>query len=285
MNRSRRARAAASPGRVLAWALIALGAAVACLPFVVMVSNSLEKFTYSLPFPPRLLPESLDLSNYAYVIRSEALLVKMRNSLAVTAATVVGGMFVSCLCAYAFARIKFPAREAIFTAFLFTLMLPGVLNLIPQFMILRSLGLSGTLPGLILVYVGAGVAGNTFFLRDVFMKVPRELDESIVMDGGGDWTIFSRLMLPLSKPGIATLAVFLFQGTWDEFLTAKVVLGSKEALLTLPVMVQRLFDKDATKWGYVFAASVLMLIPTVALYCVAQRRWVVGGLAEGAIKG
>jgi multiple sugar transport system permease protein len=208
----------------------------------------------------------------------------MRNSLVVTLATVAAGMFISCLSAYAFARMRFPAREQIFTAFLFTLMLPGVLNLIPQLMILQRLGLSGSLPGLVLLYVGAGIAGNTFFLRDVFMKVPRELDESIVMDGGGDWVVFARLMLPLSKPGIATLAIFLFQGTWEEFLTAKIVLGSKESLMTLPVMVQRLFEKDATKWGYIFAASILMLIPTIVLYCVAQRKWVVGGLADGAIK-
>jgi multiple sugar transport system permease protein len=280
MSRKRTLR----PAVAAAWIAIAIGAAIACVPFIVMISNSFEKFTYSLPFPPRLFPRELDFSNYAYVLRSEALLVKMRNSLVVTLSTMAAGMFISCLSAYAFARIRFPAREQLFTVFLFTLMLPGVLNLIPQFMILQRLGLSGTLGGLVLLYVGVGVAGNTFFLRDVFMKVPKELDESILMDGGGDWIIFSRLMLPLSKPGIATLAVFLFQGTWDEFLTAKVVLGSKESLLTLPVMVQRLFEKDATKWGYVFAASMLMLIPTIVLYCVAQRKWVVGGLSEGAIK-
>jgi multiple sugar transport system permease protein len=192
---------------------------------------------------------------------------------------------IASLSAYGFARIHFAGKELLFKIYLFTLMIPGVLNIIPQFMILNGICLIATHPGLILLYVGTGICGTTFFLRGFFESVPREMDESVVMDGGSHWTIFRKIILPLSKPAIATLAVMMSQGTWDDFFTAKVVLGSKEALFTLPIMVQRLHGQHATKWGLVFAASILMLIPIVILYILLQKYFVVGSLTDGGIKG
>ena len=271
-------------GQILLWIFLTGGAVAFIFPFLFMISNSFEDFTYTLPDPPRLLPRQFVLSNYISILQNQHIEIYFFNSAIITLTTTVIGIAISTLSAYGFAKIRFYGRETIFKIYLFTLMIPGVLNIIPQFSIINALGLIGHRAGLILLYVGTGICGNTFFLRSFFQSLPDEIGESVVVDGGSHFTIYSRIILPLSKAGIATLSILTIQGTWDDFFTAKVILGANNNVLTLPVMVQRLHGQFATRWGLVFAAALLMLVPIITLYIVFQKYFVTGGITEGGIK-
>ncbi len=279
-------------GQILLWALLIGALLVFSVPFFFMISNSFEEFSYVLPYPPRLLPTRLDFSAYQHILELEIFPTAVWNSVVNTCVTVVLSVFISTLSAYGFARIQFPGRDKLFGIYLFTLMMPGFLNIIPQFLILKGIplpgltnGLIGTRAGLILVYVATNVCGHTFFLRNFFRSLPDSLSESVIIDGGGHGTIFFKIMLPLSKPAIGTMTIFAFQGFWEEYFTAKVLVGADEKMMTLPLLLQRLNGQYATRWEWVFAASILALIPVVALFILFQRKMVVGGLTQGAVKG
>jgi len=261
-----------------------IGALIFIAPFLVMIGNSFESFTFSLPDPPRILPKNFTLDNYIEVIVDYKIFKYVLNSVIITVSTTTIVIFLSSLSAYAFAKIPFYGRESLFKIYLFTLMIPGVLNIIPQFLTINSIHLIGTRVGLILLYVSTGICGNTFFLKGFFESIPNELLESVVIDGGGHGAIFKKIALPLSKPAIATLSVLVLLGTWDDFFTAKVILAAQEKVLTLPIIIHRINGQHATKYGLVFAASIITLIPVIITYIVAQKYFVIGGLTEGAVK-
>lgn len=265
---------------------------VFCVPFLFMVSNSFETFSYVLPYPPRLFPSSFHLDAYKYVFSQKLFITAVTNSIINTCITVVLSVFISSLSAYGFAKISFPGRETIFRIYLFTLMMPSFLNIIPQFLVLKNIrfwgfpdGLVGTRIGLILIYVATNVCGHTFFLRNYFKNLPNELSESVIADGGGHGTIFFRIMLPLSKPAIGTIGIFALQGFWEEYFTAKVLVGANESMITLPLLLQRLYGEHSTRWEWIFAASIISLIPVIILFVVSQKKMVVGGLTQGSVKG
>ncbi len=270
--------------QVALWSLLLVGLAVFAFPFLFMITISFEEFSFVLPSPPRVLPTEPTLQNYTDLFECQSIPLHMINSFTIAAVTVVLGLAVSSLSAYGFARIRFRGREVLFAVYLFTLMIPGVLNIIPQYAVIGGLGLIGTRAGLIVLYVGTSICGHTFFLRGFFQSIPRELTESVMMDGGTHFTVFGRIILPLAAPGLATLAILTFQFTWDDFFTAKVILGSNPSVQTMPIFVQRLHGQYATEWGLVFAAALLMLIPVIVLYVTFQRYFVVGGLSEGSVK-
>lgn len=279
-------------GQVILWVILVGALFIFSIPFIFMVTNSFEEFSYVLPYPPKLFPTKLDFSAYQHILQMEIFPTAVKNSVINTCVTVVIAVFISTLSAYGFARIKFPGREKIFNIYLFTLMVPGFLNIIPQFLILKAIpfpgmpnGLIGTRAGLILVFVATNVCGNTFFLRNFFRSLPDTLAESVLIDGGGHGTIFFRVMLPLSAPSIGTMTIFAFQGFWEEYFTTKVLVGANEAMITLPLLLQRLNGQYATRWEWVFAASLLALLPVVILFMIFQRKMVVGGLTQGAVKG
>lgn len=280
--------------QILLWLVLGLGLVVFVLPYIFMISNSFEKFSYSLPYPPHILPSRFNLDAYLYVFNEKHVLTPFLNSVFITSVTAALSIAVSSLSAYGFACINFKGREPLFKVYLLTLMIPGFLNIIPQYLVLAhinflpgmSQGLVGTRLGLITLYVGTGICGNTFFLRGFFQSLPKEISESVVMDGGTHWTIYSRILLPLSKPAIGTLTIFTVQGLWEEFFTAKIVLGSNsQKILTLPIVLQQLNGEHATRYEWVFAFSILMQIPIILIYILFQKKFVVGGLSEGAVKG
>lgn len=279
--------------RLLFWVVLLACAFLFVSPYLFMITNSFEEFSYVLPYPPRLLPTRLDFSAYAHVLTQSDLPQAAVNSVVITTCTMIFVVLISSLSAYGFARIDFFGREALFRIYLFTLMVPGFLSIIPQVLVLQGIrlpfmeagtGLMGTRAGLILLYVGTGVCGNTFFLRGSFASLPRELEESVRIDGGGHFSIFFRVLLPLMLPAIGTLAIFCFQFTWEEFFTAKVVLGGVQRYVTLPLMIQTLRGQHATRWEWIFAASILVQLPILILFVVFQKKFVVSGLSEGSIK-
>ncbi|MCE5343532.1 MAG: carbohydrate ABC transporter permease [Eubacteriales bacterium] len=275
--------------RLPLYLFLLLSVTIFILPFLFMVSNSFEEFSYVLPNPPRILPTRINFAAYEYVLTQSNLPQAAMNSVIITLCTAFFTIFVSAFSAYGFARIDFWGRETLFRIYLGTLMLPGFLGIIPQFLVLQSIGSSasgliGTRAGLILLYVGAGICGNTFFLRGHMAALPKELEEAVRIDGGGHITTFFHVMLPLALPAIGTLAIFCLQGTWEEFFTARVVLGGVQSNITLPVMIQSLRGAHSTRWEWIFAASILAQIPMILLFILFQKRFVVSGLTEGSVK-
>ena len=276
-------------GQILLWVFLIAALLIFSVPFIFMITNSFEEFSYVLPNPPHLFPSQIQFAAYEHVLSQSDLPKAALNSVVITLLTALFTVLVASLSAYGFARINFFGREALCRDYLFTLMLPGFLGIIPQFLVLQGIGpapngLIGTKAGLILLYVGAGICGNTFFLRGHMAALPKELEEAVKIDGGGHMTTFFRVMLPLALPAIGTLAIFCLQGTWEEFFSAKVILGGVRNQVTLPVMIQSLKGAHATRWEWIFAASILAQIPMILLFAFFQKRFVVSGLAEGSVK-
>lgn len=270
--------------KIAVYLVLIIGLFVVLAPFVYMLLTSLTRVAYTLPRPDEILSGNLSFDNYLEAWSRNNFQQYFLNSIFVASTTTVFALFFSSMTAYAFARFEFPLKELLFRLFLFTMMVPGVLNIIPQFTVLKSLGLVDTYRGLLLLYVGIGIAGNTFFLRGFFERIPRELDESVIIDGGSKWTIYRRIYLPLSKPALGTLAIFTFSGAWDEFFIALTVMKT-EAKRTLPIALQLFQGQHATDWGLVFAASIIAIIPIILIFIIFQKSFVQSSTGEGAIKG
>jgi len=177
-------------GQTVLWVILIASLLIFSVPFFFMITNSFEEFSYVLPYPPKLFPTRLDFSAYRHILSMDIFPTALANSVINTVITVVISVFVSTLSAYGFACIRFPGRDKLFAVYLFTLMMPGFLNIIPQFLVLKQLtlpglpnGLIGTRAGLILVYVATNVCGHTFFLRNFFRSLPSSLAESVLLDG------------------------------------------------------------------------------------------------------
>lgn len=265
--------------------ILVLGALVMIAPFAYMLSTSFQPQMYVLTTPPRLIPTDPTLANYAAVVSTQNIVRYFANSVFVAVVSTSLSLLVSSMMAYAFARFRFPWREAIFRVLLLGLMIPAIMLIIPQFVLAKNLGLLDSLAGLIVFYVAGSLALNTFLLRGFFESIPQELDDAMQMDGANAWARYWRLALPLAKPGLATATIFTFLSCWDEFAWALTIINDP-SIRTLPVAI-RLFagsGNNAVQWGIVFAASVVAVVPVVIVFLVFQR-YFVQGLTTGAIKG
>ncbi|QAA33455.1 carbohydrate ABC transporter permease [Clostridium manihotivorum] len=271
-------------GQVLLHLVLLVMVVIALLPFLNMISTSLIPNTYVLPSKPQIIPKQFYLGNYITAWTGENFSRYFINSIFVTVANTVLTIFVSSLSGYGFARLNFPGKKIIFNIYIFSLMMPAVLALISQFTILQGLHLVDTYTGLLLLYVSGGIAGNTFFLKGFFETIPRELEESVIMDGGNKWTIYRNIILPLSKPALATMAIGAFSGTWMEVFTALTVIKT-QSKRTLPIAIKLLQNGKATQWGVIFAAAILVLIPIIIIFIVFNKQFIKSGGSEGAVKG
>ncbi len=205
------------------------------------------------------------------------------NSLLVALATTAVGMLLSCTAAYAFSRQRFPGREAGLTAFLLTQIFPGVVMMIPLYLLLDAAGLLDSLSGLVLVYSTTSVPFCTWMLKGYFDTIPRDLEEAAIMDGASSWTTFWRVILPLARPALAVTALFSFMTAWNEFILAATLMND-ESMFTLPVALQRYVGEYQTDWGSFAAGALLVSVPVMALFYALQKH-LVGGLTAGAVKG
>jgi multiple sugar transport system permease protein len=270
--------------KILVYATLFIGIVIFISPFIYMILTTFVKEAYSLPRPNEVFSAVPSLENYEIVWTKNNFFRYFLNSLLVAGVATVGSVFLGALTAYAFVRFTFPFKEFIFRVFIFTMMIPLVLAIVPQFTIIKNLGLVNTYYGLWLIYIGGGVVGSTFFLRGFFENVPKELVESVLMDGGGNWRIFWNIYLPLSKPALGTMAIFAFSGTWDEYFVALTIIKD-EMMRTLPIALMMFQGKYASNWAWIFAASIIAILPVIIIYVIFQKRFVQGGMNEGSVKG
>lgn len=265
------------------YGLLSLGALIMIVPFLYMVSTAFKTQTYVLELPPSFIPEEPTLQNFSEAWQSNNFSLFFGNSLAVAIATTLLSVLISSMFAYGLARFQFVGKEVLFYAILLMLMIPSLMLIIPQFLLAKTLGLRNSLAGLVLVYVAMSIPLNTFLLRGFFEGLPRELEEAVLMDGGGYFTIFFRIALPLSTPALATVAIFTFLFAWDEFTWALTAIDDP-LKRTLPIAIATFQGEHLTQWGLVFAAALTAIVPVIIVF-VALQRYFVKGLTSGAIRG
>jgi multiple sugar transport system permease protein len=262
--------------------LLIIGSLFVAVPFLYMLSASLKPQSFVFEMPPRLIPSQITLRNYTEALSTDNFLLYFENSLFVAVFTTGLTVLVSSMLAYAFGRMKFLGRQTLFAILLLGMMIPPVMLIIPQFLIAKELQLLNSLIGLIVVYVAMNLSMQTYLLTGFFKTIPQDLIEAALIDGATQWGIFWRIILPLSRPGIAVIVIFTFLYSWDEFPWAHVAI--KEASKrTLPVAIALFQNQHLTEWGQVFAASITALIPVVIVYVIFQR-YFVAGIATTGIK-
>ena len=235
------------------------------------------------------IPDSVSLENFRAVIGETTpdgvwlFGRQLLNSAVIAISTTIVGILLACTDGYAFSRFDFPGRETGLMTFLVSQMFPGVMMMIPLYLILEKLGLLNAPMGLILVYATTSIPFCVWMLKGYFDTIPRELEESAIMDGASRFTIFWRIILPLSAPAVAVTALFSFMTAWNEFILASVFM-SEAGNFTLPVKINSYVNNEDIKWGLFAASSILVSVPVMALFYGLQK-YLVGGLTAGAVKG
>jgi multiple sugar transport system permease protein len=263
--------------------LLTAGAIVMVAPFAYMLATSFKQHAFVFEVPPQFIPKHPTVSNFTDAWSSNSFDRYFLNSVVVAGLTTVLSVLLASMMAYAFARFRFPGRRLLFGLLLVGLMVPTMMLIIPQFLLARRLGLLDSLAGLVVFYVGGTLALNTFLLRGFFESIPRELEEAMLVDGANAWTRYRKLIMPLSRPALATVAIFSFLASWDEFVWALTIINDPSKR-TLPIAIALFQGEHQTSWGLVFAASVIAVAPVIAVFLAAQRQFV-SGIATGAVKG
>ncbi len=273
-------------GIILAYALLTLGLVVTVTPMLYMVTTSLRPNGALFEYPPRLFPRlsALTLENFAFVLIEKNFSRQFLNSVFVTACSVALAAFASSSLGFCLARFRFRGRRIALVFMMATLLMPGMTLIIPQFELAVALRLINKLGGLIPVYAAWVLPFSTFMLKGFIDYIPRDFDEAMYMDGGNALMVYAKIVVPLSSPAIASVSVFNFLTAWEEYPWAMTVINDNE-LRTLPIAIAGFFGQhNLTDWGYVFAMSVISLVPVVVVFLVLQR-YFVSGLYAGGIKG
>jgi multiple sugar transport system permease protein len=257
-------------------------AGVSVFPLLFMASLSFQPPSDIFSGSPVLVPAHPTFANYAQAWSENSFGQFFANSLYVSAATVVLTVVLASLAAFAFARFRFPFREVTFYAFLASLAVPGVLLIIPQYLLMSRLHLIDSLNGLVLVYVSQNLPFAIFLLRGFFEAIPREFEESFRVEGAGNLTVLTRLIAPLSVPALSTVAMFTFNAAWDEFIIALTLINTPSHR-TLPIGLALFIGAHTTAWGPLFAGSMIATVPSVAVYVLAQR-WFRSGVSLGGLR-
>jgi arabinogalactan oligomer / maltooligosaccharide transport system permease protein len=228
-------------------------------------------------------PAELSFANFHDLFTQQPFGRWLLNSIWVSTLTTLLGVVLACTAAYAFSRFRFPGRRAGLMSFLVSQMFPGTLTLVPIFIILGLIGLTSTFTGLVLVYATTAIPFCVWMLKGYFDTIPKELEESALIDGASQLTIFWRIILPLAKPAVAVTALFSFMTGWNEFILAATLMN-REEMYTGPVGLRFFVGAYSQQWGYFAAGSIVAAIPIVVLFLYLQK-YLISGLTAGAVKG
>ncbi len=262
-------------------ALMVLVALIVLFPLLYAVGTSVKTAGEVNQYPPSLIPRVVDLSNYPAALRVAPIGRFLLNSLIQSGAVTLGQLATSALAAFAFSYIEFRGRQIVFFLFLSTLMIPAEVTLIPNYLTMRSLGWLNSYPALVAPFLAT--AFGTFLLRQFFLTVPRELWDAALIDGCSRLRFLVRILVPLARPALATLAIYAFLSTWNQYLWPLLVINSQQ-MRTVQVGLAILQSQEAVSWNLVMAGIVMIVAPTLFLFLVGYRH-VVRGLTAGAVKG
>ncbi|MCI0691427.1 carbohydrate ABC transporter permease [candidate division KSB1 bacterium] len=258
--------------------LIYAAALATVAPFIWMALASFKSLDEILVYPPKWLPDEFQIENYLDAFRAAPFARFYFNSVVVAVAVTLGQLITCSMAAFAFARLKFWGREALFLIFLGTMMIPGQVTMIPSFMVLHWLGWIDSYKALIVP--GLASAFGTFLLRQFFLTIPRELEDAAYIDGCSRAGVLWRIILPLSKPALATLAIFTFMGVFNDFLWALIVVNSEE-MRTVQLGLAVFRDRYVTQWDKLMAGSVMATMPILLIFFFAQKYFIKGITLSG----
>jgi multiple sugar transport system permease protein len=269
--------------RILTYAILVFLSALILVPLIWMVSTALKERKQIFTYPPEWVPSPALWHNFSEAMTVFPFQTFVRNTLIIAGFNIVGTILTSSMAAYAFARLRFPGRDLIFMILLSTLMLPFAVIMIPRYVEFRELGwLDSWLPLIVPNWMGGSVF-FTFLLRQFFRSIPRELSDAAKIDGASEFRIYWQIVMPLAKPALAVVAIFVFLDSWNDFL-APLIYISSPSKYTVSLGLSMFMGNYTTQWAYLMAASTLMSIPTIVLFIVAQRYFVRGVVLTG-VKG
>ncbi len=278
---SRRAdRARTALRLLLTYGLLLIFAAAMVGPFLLMVSASLQPNMIYLTFPMKLIGPDMGFSNYVSLFNRSLIGRWILNSAVITVSIVLLQMFTCSMSGYAFARGKFFGRDLIFWVFMGTLMIPSTVTIIPLYIVVSTLGWGNTFPGLIIPQ--ATSIFGTFLMRQNFKSIPSEYDDAARIDGANRWQIYLRVLLPLTKPALATLGTLTFLDSWNDFLYPLIVTSS-DTMYPLTVGLATMVKRGGNA-GFSLAGATVSFLPTFVFFLIMQR-YVVRGITLSGLKG
>jgi multiple sugar transport system permease protein len=263
---------------ILLYLLLVAGALTMIVPFLWMVSTGLKAPGSVLTIPPQLYPQEPTVASFRRVMEVVPLGRMFLNSVFVTTVAVTAQLVTGSLAAYAFARMRWRGRDAVFMAYLATLMIPTQVTITPLFILMRQLGWINTYQGLILP--GTVGAFGTFLLRQAMLNVPRAYEEAAFLDGANHFQVYRGIVLPMIRPALATLAVLATMASWNDFLWPLFATNDAK-LMTLPVGLSLLQGEHTSDWNLIMAGAVISVAPIILVYLAAQRAFINGMLQSG----
>lgn len=253
-------------------------AIVVIAPFLWMILTSFKDMSEIYVYPPKWLPEKFNFDNYVNAFTAAPFGRYYLNSLIVAFAVTLGQLITCSMAAFAFARLRFKGRDILFYIFLGTMMIPYNVTMIPSFMVLYWLGWIDSYYALIVP--GLASAFGTFLLRQFFITIPRELEEAAYIDGASRFQVLRRIIVPLAKPALATLAIFTFMGVFNDFIWALIVINS-EQMQTVQLGLAIFRDRYLTEWDLLMAGSVTAVLPILIVFFFAQKYFIKGITLSG----
>ena len=269
--------------RVMFYLLVGLLAFVCVIPLYWMVRSSFMKNTDIYVMDPFVFwPKEMLWSNFVNAWNSAPFTRYALNTVVIVIANLIGTLITASMAAYAFSRVKWKGRGICFAVLLSTMMLPGAVTIVPQFLIWRNFGMVDSYLPLILPSFLGGGAFNIFLLRQFFLAIPNDLDEAAEIDGAGKLRVFLQIILPLSKSALIVVALFTFLGNWNDFFGPIIYLNTKEKF-TLAVGLLQFQGDYATKWNLLMAASTIVVAPCILIYLIGQR-YLIEGISLTGLK-
>lgn len=268
--------------QALAYCILSAGGLIMVLPFFWLVSSSLKRPEQIYRLPPQFIPSPVHWANYVDVLRVVPVLTYARNTLVIAITGTLGQVITSALAGYAFARLRFPGRDALFGALLATMMLPFAVTMIPIYVMFSKIKWIDTfLPLIVPAWFGGG-AFNIFLLRQFFRTIPMELEEAALLDGAGRVRIFSVIMVPLARPALTVVVILGFLYRWSDFMGPLIYLThQRNWTLALGINALKYFESGLDYTHYMMAMSTMMVVPIIIIYFLAQRVFVQGIVLTG----
>ena len=274
---------AAEMRKIAKTAVMALLALLMLAPFFWMISASLKRAPDVFAFPIQWIPGDPQYQNYwkVWTDAYNPFYVFYWNSVKVTVLSLLGKLIVSSLAAYAFARIEFRGKNVLFLLYLSTMMIPHHVTLVPKFVLFHWLGLYNT--HLALIIPGTFNIIGIFLLRQFFMGIPKELTEAAKIDGAGHFTIYARMIMPLSTSALVSLTILVFVSNWNDYINPLIFLTSK-SLFTIPIGLQTFLGLDLVQYNLLMSGASIAILPVIIVFLIFQR-YFIEGIAVSGIKG